>query len=617
MRTDVIGGLVFWDPERPVTLEHLLAMAGGVGDVHPAVRDSIGLFSAGRSEDVWGTDRVWAVVDTDVTNLRELQDLAGTGEGGAALFAALYAREGAGFVRRLHGAFAIALWDRRERVLFLAVDRFGIKRLHYVTGPGRIAFASRASALLAAPGVEARPDLTQIYNYLNFGFVPAPGSVLTDVCRVPPGFVLTAQDGRARIEPYWDMAYPERRMRRRDAAGTLFQLTEEAVAHTLHGIDPKEAGAFLSGGTDSSTVVGMLARVTGERPNAFSIGFREERYDELGYARLAARHFGAAHYTQVVTPEEALGALPRLVETYDEPFGNNSAIGTFFCAQLARQCGVRHLLAGDGGDEIFGGNERYRTDRIFGLYQRVPRVLRQGLLEPALRSLPDGDAGLLGRARRYVRRANIPMPRRLYSYGFFFAQERETFLAPDFLSAIDAEAPYSVLQSHYDRARATADLNRILYLDLKLTIGDNDLLKVMRTADLAGVTVRFPLLDPPLVEFTGTLPADHKVRGLEKRHLFKRAFRPLLPREILAKHKHGFGVPTSDWLKTHAGFRALAQDALLSSLARQRGYFRPEGVEELFRRHAADTTPFYGDILWTVLMLELWHRRHLDGGGVQ
>ncbi len=166
-----------------------------------------------------------------------------------------------------------------------------------------------------------------------------------------------------------------------------------------------------------------------------------------------------------------------------------------------------------------------------------------------------------------------------------------------------------------DRARGDPELGRLLYLDFKLTNGDNDLLKVTRTAELGAITVRFPLLDLELVEFTGTLPAKFKVRGLEKRYLFKRAFQTLLPPETLAKRKHGFGVPTSLWLKSHAGFQALAKDSLLSARARQRGYFRPGVMEDLFQRHAADSTSFYGDLLWTALMLELWHRRHLDGGG--
>src|SRR5439155_17142690 len=219
-----------------------------------------------------------------------------------------------------------------------------------------------------------------------------------------------------------------------------------------------------------------------------------------------------------------------------------------------RESGVRPPLAGDGGDEIFGGNERYTAARVFARYHHVPLPIRRRLLEPVFFSLP--DRGLPGRVQRYIRRANIPSPRRFYSYEFFFAQEAKQLLDPGFTRLVDLTAPWNVVQDHFDHVEASSELNRLMYLDLKLTIGDNDLLKVTRTAELAGVGVRFPLLDLSLVEFTGTLPANMKVRGLEKRYLFKRAFRTLLPPQTLAKRKHGFGVPTSVWLRSHPRFRA-------------------------------------------------------------
>jgi asparagine synthase (glutamine-hydrolysing) len=274
---------------------------------------------------------------------------------------------------------------------------------------------------------------------------------------------------------------------------------------------------------------------------------------------------------------------------------------------------VTRLLAGDGGDEIFGGNERYRTDRLFARYGLIPEFARRRLLEPLLFRLPGGGP-LAGRAQRYVRRATLPNPRRFYSYEFFFVDDEAGLLHPDFRAAVAADLPHRVTQARYERVRASAELNRLLYLDLKLTIGDNDLFKVTRTAELAGVGVRFPLLDLALVEFTGTLPVHFKVRGLEKRYLFKQAFADLLPPETLTKRKHGFGVPTSVWLRSHRAFGDFARDVLLSERARQRGYFRPGAIERLFALHAAEPSPYYGTVLWTVLMLELWHRRHLEAG---
>jgi asparagine synthase (glutamine-hydrolysing) len=275
---------------------------------------------------------------------------------------------------------------------------------------------------------------------------------------------------------------------------------------------------------------------------------------------------------------------------------------------------MRTLLAGDGGDEIFGGNERYRREQVLARYDRLPAVLRRRVIEPILRRVPAERRDLLGKAQRYVERASAGNPARFYASEFFVARERERLLHPDFLAATTADGPLRVAEGHYRAARATSELNRLLYIDLKITLGDNDLFKVTRTAEAAGMAVRFPLLDHPLVEFMATLPAWHKVRGTEKRHLFKRAMRGFLPAEILAKPKHGFGLPISDWLRDHPGFRELLRDTFASRAARERGYWAPGAIESLCDRFARDATAFYGGVLWTILMLELWHARHGDRG---
>jgi len=313
-----------------------------------------------------------------------------------------------------------------------------------------------------------------------------------------------------------------------------------------------------------------------------------------------------------VSADESFAVVPDLVSAYDEPFGNNSNIPTYLCARMARDAGVRLLLAGDGGDEIFGGNERYRREQVLARYGLIPGPLRHGVIEPLLRHLPAGGLSPLGKAQRYVERASLPNPDRFYSSEFFVARERAWLLHPEFLAAIQGDTPLDVAREHYHGTRAQSELNRLMGVDLKITLGDNDLFKVTRAAEVAGVAVRFPLLDVSLVEFTGTLSARDKVRGTEKRYLFKRAFASVLPAEILAKVKHGFGLPVGEWLKTHSGFRELLHDTLRSSRCRNRNYYAPGALESLFRRHAEDHTPYHGDVLWTLLMLELWHRRHGD-----
>jgi asparagine synthase (glutamine-hydrolysing) len=299
-----------------------------------------------------------------------------------------------------------------------------------------------------------------------------------------------------------------------------------------------------------------------------------------------------------------------MVRFFDEPFANSSAIPVYFCARLAAENGMRTLLAGDGGDELFGGNERYRTDKVFQAYQQVPRLLRKGLIEPVLSHLP--ERGPMGKARRYVRRSNIPPVERFFSYNFLLAHPLQEVFEADFLKGLRG---YSVLETptrYYDEALAQDHLDRLLYVDVRITLGDSDLPKVTQMAEMAGIQTRFPFLARPVAEFSGRVPAHLKVKGFKSRYLFKRAFRNLLPEEVLRKKKHGFGIPVSSWLKSDPRLRDLSRDILFSSRAMGRGYFRRSFLEELIGLHEADDTSYYGDNLWSFLILEMWHRQFVD-----
>ncbi len=602
---NVIGGALLREEQR-------LASSPG-GPAWRSFQGGLAAFADGPQTRTFDGGSVCVVADCDLLDLITLADLAGVADE-AQIIATLWRKDGERLVDRLKGAFAFAVWDADRRELLLATDRLGIKRLYHAAGPGGIGFATRPGVLPDVAGLVRHVDPLAVYHYLNFGFVPAPYSIYAGVRRLSPGEVLRVRNGAESRRRYWDLQYTERPQSLDVAGAEMRRLLGLAVTRALAGTTPKETGAFLSGGTDSSTVVGLMTEATGERANAFSIGFQEERYNELRYADIAARRFDASHHTAIVTADEAFGVLPRLVEAYDEPYGNDSTIPTYFCAALARSHGIDWLLAGDGGDELFGGNERYRVHQIFALYGRLPRWFRRSMVEPVLSALPDGGTSTLGRAQRYVRRAQMPAVRRFFHYEFFVAQEAPSVLTPEFLRAIDPEAPWALAEEHFGRAVARSELNRLLYLDVKLTIGDNDLYKVTRTADVAGVTVRFPMLDEAVAEFTGTLPARYKVRGLEKRYLFKHALRTLLPPEILRKPKHGFGLPVSDWLRSHRGFRDLARETLLSPRFVDLGYVRRDALERVFALHESDTTTYYGTILWTLLMFALWHRRHVGGG---
>ena len=570
------------------------------------------------TQQIFGDDRVLVVCDADLHNEPALEALAPlkrpTTENArtAALLAALYHRLGSGFIAKLNGNFSLVLWDQRERKLLAAVDGFGVNRLVYFQNGRTLLIASRIDALLRTGEITPEVNPRAIANFMNFGVNLAPETAFENVRRLAPGTVLIAAESSTRIESFWNMRYGagtdsnEQRLCER-----LEATVEQAVAAQAKNEPFAELGAFLSGGTDSSTVVGMMSRLGRGPVKTFSIGFEEERFNELGYAEITARKFQADHHTYRVSAADCFEALPQMVRFFDEPFANSSAIPTYFCARLAAQNGVGTLLAGDGGDELFGGNERYSTDKIFHAYQRVPRLLRKGLVEPVVELLAM-ERGPLGKAKRYIRRSNMPAIERFFSYSFLCAHHPEEVFEKDFLQDLRGYLVLDVPTRYYHEAPARDHLDRLLYVDVKITLGDSDLPKVTQMAEMAGIQTRFPFLDRAVADFSGCVPADLKVKGFEKRYLFKRAFRNLLPQEVLRKKKHGFGIPVAYWLKTDPRLREFSRDILFSSRALCRGYFRRSFLEDLIRLHEADDTTYYGDTLWSFLVLELWHRQFVD-----
>ena len=531
--------------------------------------------------------------------------------GEAAIIAALYRCYGVVCVRHLRGAFSFALWDTHAERLLLATDGFGIQPLHYYHGDHGLVFGSCIPAVLEAPGTPRRVDLQAVFHYVYFGCVPTPHTIYEGIKKVPPGHYLSFSTADLRLEQYWDISYADDPRRMAECAPPISAYLQDAVrAQATYDGNVDRVGAFLSGGTDSSAIAGLLGAVLDRPAKTFSIGFAEEDFNEISYARIAARKFRTEHHEYFVTPQDTADFLPRLARAYDEPFGNSSAVATYYCAKLARDHDVTTLLAGDGGDELFGGNTRYVTNEVFELYHSVPRWVRERCFEPSLFRLPLPDWWIVDKARKYVRRATLPQPQRFFSYNLMHAIDLRAMFTDAFLDAVCTEAPLALAAEHYGRVETTSMLHRLLYLDLKIAITDNDLRKVTRMCELAGVRVRYPMLDRDLVEHSGKIPARLKVSRFRMRRAFKEGFKGFLPGETLAKKKHGFAVPVSRWLRT-APLRELAEDTLLGSTAVRRGYLKPRFVEQLFAWHRDEPTNFCGDNLWVLLMLELWHQSHI------
>lgn len=545
------------------------------------------------------------------------EERTGPGRGRAPLQAllSLWLEEGPACVARLRGEFAVALYDARDRTLHLATDRFRIQPLVIAERPDQFLFASRMHALLASP-VPFAPtvDAGALLDVVASSVVPAPRTIFREVDKLPAGHRLAFRSGRAAIEPYWDADFT-----RSDGASTerLASETREALAAAVRDRLEREApgtfGAFLSGGVDSTTVTGLLTKESGGPVATFSIGFSEERFNELRYARVAASAFHARHTEYFVTPRDTEDAVLAVAESFDEPFANASAVPTYYCAKVAREHGVTSMYAGDGGDELFAGNQRYADSRVFEPYDRVPRWIRDPFLTPAIAAagkiLPHP---LFVKAGKYVRRASLPPAERIVSYDFWTVVPPAAFATSDLMASAGAYRPAAMVIRHHDRARATTALDRHLYLDLKVTLSDNDVPKVTRMCDRAGVAVRFPFLDERVVDVATRVPARLKMRGGELRTFFKDAARDLLPEETRTKTKHGFGLPISGWLKSDPGLHAMMRDLVLSPRSVGRGYFRREALEDVVRRHQEDPTPYYGTVLWNLMVIELWHRRVLD-----
>ena len=522
-----------------------------------------------------------------------------------------FQERGPAILDALRGRFALALVSDRDEQALVATDRLGVCPLYYSFDDGTLVFGSNADAVLAGRNRTPEIDLQQIFNYLYLHVVPSPGTVYQGLAKLEPGQYLWLNRRELRADAYWKIRYTreQERLSVSELKQEFLDLLRASVRQELNG---KRVGAFLSGGTDSSTISGLLTELAGEPALTYSIGFGAAGYDEMEYARIASRHFGTRHRAYYVTPEDVAAAIPKIAGIHSEPFGNASAVPAYYCAKLAREDGVEKLLAGDGGDELFGGNARYAEQYLYSLYERVPLGLRECLLEPLAFRFPGGKhLWPVRKLRGYIRNAKYPMPDRIEIYNELEWLGYENLLESGFLAEVNTEAPRRHLRAVDSSAQAETPLNRMLALDLKLTLADNDLPKVTRSCELAGVDVGFPLLNDNLIEFAARLPVRLKLKGVRLRYFFKEALRDFLPKQIITKTKHGFGLPYGPWLQTHAGLREITIESLQG--LKGRGIVRADFLDRLIEVDLPKHPGFYGNLAWVLMMLEQWLRRHAEG----
>jgi len=520
-----------------------------------------------------------------------------------------YREAGIRVLDNLECPFALAILDPVRSAALIAVDRMGIERLTYVARADLLAFSDSAHVVARFPEVDGRVRNQALYDFLFMHMVPAPETIYEGVYKLPPATALILENGRTHLEHYWSPSY-------RYAGHKDFETLQSDLRSGLgnavraSGLDDR-TGAFLSGGLDSSSVAGTLAEISDTPVRTFTVGFGEADYDELKFARIANSHFGCEAFEYQMSAADIVDAFPRIATAYDEPFGNSSAAPTYFCARLAAENGVTHLLAGDGGDELFGGNERYVKQSIFELYYRIPGFLREGLLEPlASRVSTESRIMPLRKMRSYVDQALIPLPERFESWNFMYREGGTHMLDRDFAAAIDRDGPMRLMRKVWESAPNDDLLERMLWYDWRFTLADNDLRKVGTMCDLAGIRVSYPMLHHDVIELSTRVPPGMKIRGSELRTFFKRAMDGFLPPEIINKKKHGFGLPFGMWLKSD---KALG-DLIYSHLPdfKKRGIVDASFIDDLISQHRYGHASYFGYAIWDLAMLEAWMAHHVD-----
>ena len=511
-----------------------------------------------------------------------------------------YEDDGPGFVRRLRGMFAVALWDRHRRRLVLTRDRFGKKPIHYAVDNGRLIFASEIKSLLLAPGVRRQLDPIAVSQFFTLGYIPAPRTAFVGIYKLPAAHTLCFEHERASFQRYWQIDFAPRCTDDEETATRrVRELLTEAVRIRLMSEVP--LGAFLSGGVDSSAVVALMCEIASEPVKTFSIGFDEADYSEVEYARRVARRYHTDHHEFFVRPD-LLSVLPQLVWEFDEPFADASMVPTFYVSRLAREH-VTVALSGDGGDEIFGGYDRYSPGTLETRLSEGVRPLRElGRAVGAL--LPDGMRG----KNRLLNLGLPPEERYTEAASVVPTALRRRLLQPEFVFQGPSD-PRRAQLDHFAEATQLDLFTRMQRVDVETYLPYDILVKVDKASMLTSLETRAPLLDHVLAEYVAALPHEVRNRGNQLKYLFKRAVRDLLPEENLSRRKMGFGLPVEHWLRGE--LRELANDLLSSQQARQRGVIDTRLVDQLLVDHQRRLRN-YARPIWTCLCFEMWCRVYLD-----
>jgi asparagine synthase (glutamine-hydrolysing) len=566
----------------------------------------------GGHQPVFNEDRtIWVVFNGEIYNFRELRrDLENGGHrfltnSDTEVIVHLYEDLGSDCVKKLRGMFAFALYDERHRRVLLARDRLGKKPLHYAVSDGRLLFASEMKAILAVAPQLATINPHALLQYFYFGYIPDPATAFRTIHKVPPGSLLEFEDGEIRLRRYWDL--PEYGTYSPASEEECLDELEEKLTHAvrLRLISDVPLGALLSGGTDSSTIVALMARCSTAPVKTFSIGFRDADFDETRYARMVAEKFGTEHHELILEPD-LVETTQSLACSLEEPFGDSSILPTYYAFSLARQY-VTVVLSGDGGDEAFGGYERYRIHLQSRSRYQIPQWAGRFYRDQIYGRLPFVAPG-----RNLAYSISLPWPERYIEAVSLLPYQRNFHvLANDFVGAFSDDAdPRNIFRQYMSDAPADDPLSRVLYLDTKTYLPGDILTKVDRMSMAVSLEARVPILDHVFLEWVTSLAPQWKIRRRSQKYILTRLAERLgVPREVLDRPKQGFALPLVHWMRHE--LKELVMAVLLDERTLQRGYFNERGVRHLlndfFGGHTDDSLP-----IWRLMMFELWHRNFLE-----
>ena len=572
----------------------------------------IDLTKAGRQPMADPQTGNWLTYNGEIYNFQEIrQDLEAQGltfssKTDTEVLLLAYRVWGKAAVNRLRGMFAFGLWDSSQEQLLLARDRIGKKPIFYYHDTQCFAFASELKALLALPQIEQQINLAALHDYLTFGYVPGEQTIFRKIKKVPPGYFLIWKNGDLSLEQYWDVkhGFPVSGsyvMSERD----WIQDTKKRLADCVQArlVSDVPIGAFLSGGLDSSAIVGLMSKMMGKGVRTFSIGFRENSFDELRYARIIAEQFETEHHEFIVEPNAA-DLLSDLVWYLDEPFADASVLPTYLLAQLASSH-VKVVLTGDGGDESFAGYESYLGEQYSHLYGKIPWPLRS-VLEAVFSKAPESSKrnAVLRRAKRFLEKAELPLEYREWRLIFPHAAKQALY-SDDLKASIGTQNSLECRARAFEANQLFDWVVQLQLWDFQTYLPDDLMVKTDRATMANGLEARAPFLDHHLIEWSAGLPSDFKVRGWNTKYILKESLKSLLPAKILQRPKQGFSVPVSAWFRGE--LREMSEDLLLSLNSSNRGYFRRDQVEALLRAHVRGEAD-HGHKLWSLVNLELWHQ---------